>query len=330
MRLKVIFLFVLLGFLPVLSLAKSEKGKNFGTFSWCLANDIFAITDRRFTSGFQIGWMSKDLKNYRENPWLKWMPFVNKPEFQHAISISLGHSIYTPDQIWRSYLIEEDCPYAGIFYFSFGIHSIGNLRMATLEVSIGILGPHSYAEQIQKFIHSLYNGIRPNGWGHQLKDELALGVIYERRWKLPQLQFNDGSRLEFIPHMGLGLGNVQTYASTGMQIRFGRNLPKDFGAPLIRPGGDCNMTFRRSGGSGVYAFFAVDGKAVLRNIFLDGNTFRNSHRVDKKYFTSDILLGVSMRFGRVNISYAYVLWTKRFKTEPKEHIFGVLNLSYSY
>ena len=77
-------------------------------------------------------------------------------------------------------------------------------------------------------------------------------------------------------------------------------------------------------------FFAMDGKVVLRNIFLDGNSFRDSHRVDKKSFTADILLGVGMRFGRFNISYAYVLWTKRYETEPKEHIFGVINLSYSY
>ena len=330
MRQKAIFIFILLVLLPILSLAQSRKTKNFGTFSLYFENDIFAGTDRRFTEGFKLGWISKDLKNYRKNPWLKWLPFVNKPGFQHSISISLAQNIWTPNDIERSDLIEEDSPYAGYLYLAVGIYSISSRRMDTLEINLGIIGPHSYAEQLQKLIHSFYNGKRPSGWDNQLKDELALGVIYERKWKLLQVQSNSSFGFEFIPHLGGGLGNVYTYANTGMQIRLGWNLPRDFGTALIRPGGDYNLALRYSGQSGVHVFFAVDGKAVLRNIFLDGNSFRDSHRVDKKSFTADILLGVGMRFGRFNISYAYVLWTKRYETEPKAHIFGVINLSYSY
>ena len=42
-------------------------------------------------------------------------------------------------------------------------------------------------------------------------------------------------------------GNVYTYANTGMQIRLGRNLPRDFGTFIIRPGGDYNLALRYSG-----------------------------------------------------------------------------------
>jgi len=330
MRYKPIIILILLGLLPIQVLAQAEKTDIPGTFSFCFENDIFAGTDRCFTGGWKLGWISRRLKNYRENPLLKRLPFVNKPGFQHSFSIGIGQNVYTPDDIGRVDLIPEDRPYAGILFLAFGIHSISSRRMDTLEINLGIVGPHSYAGQIQKFIHRLTNSPRPEGWHNQLKDELALEAIYERKWKLIQPQSGSGFAFDLIPHLGSGLGNVYIYASTGMQMRLGWNLPEDFGTNLIRPGGDCSVSFRRKGRFGVYFFAAADGKVVLRNIFLDGNTFQDSHRVDKRPFTMDLLLGMSIRVGRFNFSYAYVFWTKKFKTESIGQVFASLNLSYSY
>jgi len=330
MRHKLFIIFILLGLLPIQTLAQAEKTDIQGTFSFYFGNDTFLGTDRCFTGGWKLGWMSKNLKNYRENPLLKWLPFVNKPGFQHSISLAIGQSIYTPDDISRDDLIQEDRPYAGILFLALGIHSISNRRMDILEINLGIIGPHSYAGQMQKFIHRLTNATRPNGWHNQLKDELALEAIYERKWKLIQPQSGNGFGFDLIPHLGGGLGNVYIYANTGMQIRLGWNLAADFGTNLIRPGGDCSVSFRRSGRFGVHFFAAADGKALLRNIFLDGNTFQDSHRVDKRPFTMDISLGMGIRVGRFNFSYAYVFWTKKFKTETRKQVFASLNLSYSY
>jgi len=69
---------------------------------------------------------------------------------------------------------------------------------------------------------------------------------------------------------------------------------------------------------------------VLRNIFLDGNTLRESHKVNKEPFTADVLLGMGLRFGKFNVSYTFVYWTKKFKTETREQVFGKLSLAYSY
>jgi lipid A 3-O-deacylase len=330
MRHKLIIIFILLGLLSVQLLAQAEKKDIPGTYSFCFENDTFAGTDRCFTGGWKLGWMSKNLENYRENPLLKWLPFVNKPGFQHSISMAIGQNIYTPDDISSVNLIPEDHPYAGILFLAFGIHSISSFRMDTLEINLGIVGPHSYAEQMQKFVHKLVKAVQPEGWHHQLKDEITLEAIYERKWKLIRPQSGSGFGYDLIPHFGWGLGNVYIYASTGMQMRLGWNLPGDFGANLIRPGGDCSVSFRRSGKFGVHFFAAVDGKAVLRNIFLDGNTFQDSHRVDKRPFTLDILLGMSLRVGRFNFSYAYVFWTRKYKTETRRQVFASLNLSYSY
>lgn len=330
MRNQAIIILILLGLSPIQLLAQTEKTGDSGTFSFYFENDTFFGTDRCFTGGWKLGWMSKILKNSRKNHLLKWLPFVDKPGFQHSISLAIGQSIYTPDDISLDYLIQEDRPYAGILYLAFGIHSISSRRMDTLELNLGIVGPHSYAEQMQKFIHRLTGATRPEGWHNQLNDELALEAVYERKWKLIQARSGKVFGFDLIPHFGGGLGNVFIYTSTGIQIRFGWNLPGDFGTKIVRPGGDSSVSFRRSGKFGVHFFAAADGTALLRNIFLDGNTFEDSHRVDKKPFTMDISLGIGIRVGSFNFSYAYVFWTKRFKTETREQVFASLSLSYSY
>ena len=51
------------------------------------------------------------------------MPFVNDPERQRTVSVSLGQNIYTPEDKERSDLILDDRPYAGITYLGLGLHS---------------------------------------------------------------------------------------------------------------------------------------------------------------------------------------------------------------
>ena len=70
----------------------------------------------------------------------------------------------------------------------------------------------------------------------------------------------------------------------------GWNLSADFGDPLIRPAGvtspplvwDPRKTYS------MYLFAFVDGRAVGRDIFLDGNTFTDSHSVTRKTFVGDL------------------------------------------
>lgn len=339
MKLKVLLLFILVGLFPIIATAQVEKSINTGAFIIHFDNDglFFTDTDQYYTNGFKVAWISPDIKNYQKYTLLKWLPFVNKPEFKHAISISVGHNVYTPQDIKRSDLIKNDHPYAGILYFEIGIHSRSSRRMDTLEIDLGIVGPSSFASEIQKVSHKLLNSPYPNGWQHQLKDEPAFEIIYERKWKVLKSVINGGFGLDLIPHLGGGLGNVYTYANAGVQFRFGWNLPDDFGTSIIRPSGDTNGGFYKQtpysyvrGRFGIHVFVAVDGQAVLRNIFLDGNTFQDSHRVDKEPFIADIIAGIGLRIGRFRFSYSCVFLTKQFRTQQNCHIFGSINFSYSY
>lgn len=66
-------------------------------------------------------------------------------------------------------------------------------------------------------------------------------------------------------------------------LRLGQRLPLDYGPPRIQPSLPGSGFFvPPQDRFGWYLFAGVEGRAVARNIFLDGNTFRDSRSVDKE------------------------------------------------
>src|SRR5581483_5652371 len=100
-----------------------------------------------------------------------------------------------------------------------------------------------------------------------------------------------------IPEAGGTLGNVFTYGEAGGMLRFGHNLAADYGPGHIRPSLSGTGWFdpsRLSDKFGWYLFTGVQGRLVGRNIFLDGNTWRDSANVDKKPVVADFVGGASL------------------------------------
>ena len=134
------------------------------------------------------------------------------------------------------------------------------------------------------------------------------------------------------------MGNVYTYANAGSEFRLGWNIPQDFGACLIRPGGDTNAPSGRADSRltktrpfGLHLFGAVNGRAILRDIFLDGNTYKESHHVDKRHFVADMVAGISLNAYWFKLTVAQALRTKEFDGQAEnQHSFGSMTVSFTY
>jgi len=302
-------------------------------------------TDRYYTNGMKISWISRDLSNYRDMVTLPWMqrlierlPLINDPGEQHTVSVSLGQNMYTPEDKKRTDLIKNDRPYAGITYLAFGLHSRSSSQMDTLELDVGIVGRHSYVEDCQTEFHKWTGAELANGWENQIHDEPILNLYFERKWKILQIRSSEGFGFDCIHHAGLAAGNAYTGANLGSQVRFGWNIPNDFGTYLIRPGSDSSSPlddtdprfFHQFHRIGIHLFFGVNGKAVARNILLDGNTFRDSHSVDKEPFCADFIGGIGLNIQRVKITFSYVYQTKEFETQKDEQKFGAMAASFTF
>lgn len=336
-------LLILLSISAVFGADQAEAQEKSWTFSFYFENDLFADTDHNYTNGVKLTWISYDLTSYAESgklpdwslPYIHRLPFINEPGLQRNIALSIGQNMYTPQDISRQDLIDDDRPYAGWAYFGIAFHSKNDRHLDTMEVQLGIVGPASFAEETQSLVHELRGSQRPNGWDNQIKNEPGLSIVYERKLRLFQAGSCNDLGFDAITHLGGTLGNVYTYANTGMEVRAGLNIPTDFGDALIRPAGDTNAPVNardtrlsEKNGFGLYVFSSVSGRVVLRDIFLDGNTFTDSHSVDKKYFVADVAAGVSLVIHHFKLSYAQVLRTKEFKGQQENHSFGSITISF--
>ncbi len=306
-----------------------------GVFSLLVDNDLFAGTDRRYTNGAKAVWVTPELGRpgapLKLPRWLDYLsrrlPPLPPARARRYLSVFLGQSIYTPDDINRTEVAAGERPYAGYTYFGLGFHARDADSMDTLELNLGLVGPHSLAGDTQRLWHKIFGFIPPRGWAHQLRDEPVLGIAYDHKEKALLVRRDSGFGEDVIVHAGASLSNAWTAGHFGIEARAGWNLPRDFGSARIQPGADSDSLFEERG---IYGFLAAEGYAVLRDIFLDGNTFGGGPRVEKFPFRSEITAGFAVRFKRLKFSYGYIFGSRQFETEKRGHIYGNINISFTF
>jgi len=298
-----------------------------------LENDFFARSgDRYYTHGTEIsrtliGDRVQWLEDVAEFLWI----FDTDGEV-NGVNYRIGQKIFAPDNTEATALVVNDRPYAGYLYLSAAMLSsvsrennidTGNL----IEVTLGLVGPSALGEEVQGGFHNLIGIDKAKGWDNQLHNELVLGVSYTRFWKwvkpLGSLSYG------MTPHVNLVLGNVYTYAASGIMFRFGTHLNNDLAPPNIRPGFPGLSLFKSTQKSNGYLFAGIEGRAVAQNIFLDGNTFRDSHRVDKKTLVGDFQYGFVFQTGDVRFSISNMIRTKEFEGQKDATNFGAVNISFA-
>jgi hypothetical protein len=345
---KQFLLLVLAGVSPVLRAASAPaaeitdaRAKTAPVFTLYFENDFFGGTDRHYTNGAKLSWISGDLTGWGQDGWrksfLEALPFINRPDTQKNFGLALGQNIYTPQDKERANPDPTDRPYAGWSYLEFSFLSKSERHLDVLAVQLGIVSPHSYAGDVQSTVHAWINNSIPNGWDYQLHDEPGVNVVYEHRWRAFGRAFGNALGVDFVPHLGASLGNVQTYANAGATARIGYNLPSDFGVDLIRGAGvvntpidDHDPRLAHRTACSIFVFGGVDGRAVARDVFLDGNTFRDSRSVPKEDFVADLDYGVGMVFGRWQLTYTNVIRTREFKGQDRANRFGSITLSRAF
>jgi hypothetical protein len=312
-------------------------------YNFYFENDLFNGTDSDYTNGVKFSWVSANLKDYTHDPCLPhWIRQLNKLfETLHPgtytsrnMVVTAGQMMFTPHDRSRADLISDDRPYAGWLYLGLGYNARDARQMDTVEINLGVVGPAALARQSQEFIHDLRGIQRFNGWSNQLGNELGIQIVAERKNKVWN-ESRPGLHFDAITHYGASLGNIRTYLNTGLELRAGTRIPNDFGTSPIRPAGDSNAPLegpvtRRFSDGGLHAFISADARAVARDIALDGNTFSDSHSVNKKRFVGDLATGVAWQWQGGKITYARYFRSKEFTLQENTHSFSSITLSLEY
>ncbi len=313
-----------------------------GSVSVYSENDkYFAGTDQHYTNGFKLSFLTTDLRSFTGDEILwpvramaRAFGRLTVPDAAYKLDLSIGQNIYTPVNIHTAEFQPNDRPYAAWLYVGAAyqnylperIEKDGSWippRLDVFEITAGTVGPSARGREIQNGFHDIIGVAHAEGWTHQIKNEIGINVVFERKYRLSTAGSHDGFGADFIPHGGFSAGNIFTYVNLGCEARAGWKLPADFGTNLIRPSGDSNSAARPRWNA--FVFGAVDARAIARDITLDGNTFRESPHIGKQPLVADWQLGFALGSSHFQITYSQAMRTHEFKSQNKCSVFGSIS-----
>ncbi len=304
--------------------------KKFVTFS--LENDsIGSGNDSDYTSGGRITYFDAQ---------------APVPEFIHAIAgkiptfeinqttsvfYTLGQNLYTPSDITIREEVPGERPWAAWLYMSAGLATVTGNHVDEVELTAGVVGPAAAGEPVQRVVHEILGASTPKGWGNQLHNEPGLMASWNRRW--PAVLATDFGPVQIAlePHIGATIGNIYTYANSGMTFYITPPNGIQDNPPRVRPAIPGTGFFATPDDAFSWHLFAgLEGRAVARNIFLDGNTFRDSPSVDKETFVGDATAGFALTWDDIRLSYSLTYRTQEYEGQPDDTLFGGVSISYRY
>lgn len=247
-----------------------------------------------------------------------------------GVGLVVGGQLYTPADIADPKPQDDDRPYAAYAWVGGFWQRSNRCLLDHLQLDLGAVGPSVGGEELQRTVHGWFGYVEPAGWSNQLEDELTIQAHVRRKWRLEPTSVRSLVRVQAIPQVGLSLGTVKRELDAGVLLRAGLNIPDDFGpARLVDPGTATSKRVVR--GLSTQVFGRVSGRAVEHDLFLDGNTFRDSAHIDKESLVGELAAGFEVRYGFPGGSVAFLYsstWqSEAFQGQGERHRYSTFTLS---
>jgi len=265
-------------------------------------------SDEYYTSGLRLGYTTGTnavpdfLANFGRTVWGNGV---------QRISFDLSQSIFTPHNTQIAPPNPQDRPYAGWLRGNVQLLTDKDDSRSVLGIGLGVVGPAALGRQVQNGFHSIIGDRDNRGWGSQLPNEPTLQLLAARTYRLPIAQVA-GLETDALPGVTLNVGNVLDYVQGGLVLRLGQGLDSDYGVPRIQPGFTGGNAYTPTRPFAWYVFAGLDGRAVARNLFLDGSSFQNSPSVGHRGLVGEAELGAAVMVAGVRVTYVQVFQTPEF------------------
>lgn len=263
-------------------------------------NDFYFKTDQYYTNGINIGTYHPVFQKLPT----KYLLLSGNSKSINFSGISLTQEMYTPTNISISDVQYNDRPYSGSLYLSLFSDARNPLKKRRIytQLSLGIYGSKSGAEQTQKAIHKITPSPQPEGWDNQLNN----GLLINYQLEYEQALFEQKNIM--IALVGKGnLGTYKTNAGIGTSFRIGK-YNNYF----------TNLPVHKESNWQLYGTFNSNIKYVLHDITLQGNYVFDNSQFSSIYqpiekFVINTSIGLTTSFNQFLLEGKYNIISPEFQ-----------------
>ena len=289
--------------LALLAACVGPGGIGAGTVLRSIDNDTFARSDDHYTAGLSLSHVGPPVARFEDAALpgavartldQRW-PFEGDQRF---VLHSISQRMFTPTDLEATSPVPGDLPYSALLYGTTTVGSQTRERLDAVSLTLGVVGPLALGEELQTAWHDMIGAEDPAGWDRQLDTELLLNVGYDHRRRIRRFGNQDALGGDLLGAVSLAAGNLQSRVSLAVTGRLGLAVPDNFHmqAPFLA---EESLGLRATGPRprrSIYAFAGLDSTWLYNAIYLDGNTFEDSHSVEHEDHLWRGSLGVAAQF----------------------------------
>tara|TARA_R110001583_G_scaffold42029_2_gene133612 strand:- start:15524 stop:16504 length:981 start_codon:yes stop_codon:yes gene_type:complete len=314
----------------------SDNKRAFASFSF--ENDVFFKDDGLYTNGLFFSWGYNHVDSLDEPNLPLWIATLAKQTHltstekkQYAISYGLGQLFQTAIDISEQELIKEDAPYLGLMAWEVSLLAFDESISDEVGLTLGVVGEMAGGEFTQSLVHSINGANQPAGWDNQIDNEFLFRLQARRTWRLYQTELDTpffNSQFDWLVGIDGGIGNLRSDLATGVGFRFGQQLDRNFGSATVFP----VQKFNRLNYSpyGWYFFANLSVNMVANDIFINGNTFHDSHSVALRHQQVSMSAGIMANVYDFSFLYTFLYITDEYEGQAEPSRFGSISIAYHF
>ncbi len=297
-------------------------------------NDVFAGTDRHFTNGGSISWLDDTFRGKDDNGTNSYsalvfdianaLPFTTMDTSrQHTAGISLMQMMITPTDISQSEPQYDDFPYAGYLALSFYMFEFDETSFDEYRLEVGVVGPQSGAEWLQKTVHRIIGSDKPQGWDTQMGTQWTINALYRYGVKSWQKSYDYGLSADWFNHVGFQAGNFVTDGFGGTTLRVGQNYINNFNvnAPYFKEEAALIQLQKAHHGFGWSISAGANADALAYSYILD-EAKEMGYQYERNTFTFSTYLGSSIYIEGQKLTFFYQMQSPYLRDNSQVDTFG--------
>jgi len=241
----------------------------------------------------------------------------------------VGHMMFTPFKATLQFSSSHDRPFAGYLYGAYSLNRFyKSQNMFSTEIQLGVIGPRAKSQELQNFMHSIYNYPEATGWKYQIQNAMAVNLNAKYLKYFPKVS---SSIFDVSSYNSLKIGTIFTSLSTGIYSRIGLKKLQKF-SNSVAFNSNINKTSQSFSESFIfikpmltYAFY----DATIQGSFLN-ETSPVTFSINSLYFS--LKLGYRFYKNRFQYGYTYYFHTKKLKSVrvTKTNTYGSIYIGYYF